>query len=70
MAEQDMIEVTAVEGRSLPREDAPRRRVEGTMKVPNTLYYRRALSRGDIKLASETKPAEAASKKAPAKEGR
>jgi hypothetical protein len=49
----DTIRVVPVEGRSLPLEQAPRRRVDREMDVPNTAYYRRALSRGDIARAPE-----------------
>lgn len=51
----DMIRVRPVEGRSLPLEKAPRRRVDREMEVPNRVYYRRALSRGDIARAEQPK---------------
>ena len=46
----DTIAVRPVEGRSLPLENAPRRRITEAMRVPNTAYYRRAIAKGDIAL--------------------
>lgn len=47
------LELVAVEGRSLPREDIRARYVTGTdaepTTVPDTIYYRRALARGDVR---------------------
>lgn len=42
------IRVRPVEGRSLPVETSPERRIEREQSVPNTAYYRRAIERGDI----------------------
>ena len=47
----DMIRIKPVEGKSLPLEAQPRRRVMQTTTVPNTAYYRRAIARGDVALA-------------------
>lgn len=47
------IRIVPVEGRTLPIEGAPTRDVVGEMDVPNTAYYRRAIARGDIAIASE-----------------
>ena len=44
----DQLKVRAVEGRELPLEGMPARRVVGEMSVPNTAYYRRAIRRGDL----------------------
>lgn len=54
MTESDTIQIKPVDGRSLPLEHHPRRRVEREMRVPNTAYYRRAIAKGDIALATET----------------
>lgn len=58
------IRVVPVEGRSLPIEGRPRRRVDKEMDVPNTAYYRKALGRGDIARAAESTPAKAKTPKA------
>lgn len=50
MPTTDTLRVRPVEGRSLPLETAPRRRVDRPMQVPNAEYYRRAIARGDIEL--------------------
>lgn len=47
----DMIRIKPVEGKSLPLEAQPRRRVTQVTTVPNTAYYRRAIARGDVALA-------------------
>lgn len=49
----ETIHVRPVEGRALPLEAHPRRRVEREMRVPNTEYYRRAIARGDIELVDQ-----------------
>lgn len=51
----DRIAVQPVEGRRLPRHDDPKRHVDKAMSVPNTLYYRRAIKRGDIAEAKPTR---------------
>jgi|GEM_PF-4464023 len=53
----DMLNVKPVKGATLPLERAglPKRRtVDRPMAVPNTLYYRRALRRGDLAKATAT----------------
>lgn len=54
-----MIDLVAIEGRSLPREDVRYRMVDGTDEAPTTVpespYYRRALARGDVRLAAAAK---------------
>ncbi len=44
----ETIKVWPVEGRSMPREDNPQRRITEPVAVPNTVYYRRAIARGDL----------------------
>lgn len=44
----DSIKVWPVEGRTMVREDNPRRRITGPTDVPNTAYYRRAIRKGDL----------------------
>ena len=44
----DTLKVYPVEGRAMPREDAPARRITKETVVPNTAYYRRAIERGDL----------------------
>lgn len=48
------MKVEPVEGSRLPLEGQPRRYVDKKMNVPNSAYYRRALRRGDIKLAGDS----------------
>lgn len=54
----DTLEIVAVEGRSLPREDLRSRFVDGTDEAPNVVpsssYYRKALARGDVRLPVKT----------------
>lgn len=52
----DTIRIKPVEGKSLPFETQPRRRVDAEVTVPNTAYYRRAVARGDVDLCAEHKP--------------
>ena len=52
---EDTIQVRPVEGRALPRENAPKARISEECPVPNSAYYRRALARGDIELATAPK---------------
>lgn len=56
------IRVRPVEGQGLlPLEAAPKRRLDREMEVPDTRYYRHALAKGSIELASApTKPARSA----------
>lgn len=51
------LKVKSVEGRTLPLAHDPKRHVAGTMEVPDAVYYRRALARGDIALATTTESA-------------
>jgi hypothetical protein len=55
---EKMIEVEPVEGRTMVREDAPRRRITERMQVPNTAYYRRAIERGDLSVPKKRAPKE------------
>lgn len=54
----DTLRLAAVPGRSLPREDARFRMVDGTQVeptiVPSSSYYRRAIARGDVLEVPET----------------
>lgn len=60
----DTIAIRPVEGRTLPLESAPRRRVDKPMRVPNTDYYRRAIAKGDIERDdTTTEPASPAKKR-------
>lgn len=64
MNDDTTIAICPVEGRSLPLETAPRRRVDKPMRVPNTDYYRRAIAKGDIALDdTSTEPAPTSAKK-------
>lgn len=51
----DTIRIKPVDGKSLPFETSPRRRVTAEVTVPNTAYYRRAVARGDVELCAEPK---------------
>lgn len=53
----DSIKVWPVEGRTMVREDNPRRRITGPTDVPNTAYYRRAINKGDLSLTAPRDPA-------------
>jgi hypothetical protein len=54
----DTIKVRAVAERRMPLESDPRKYVVGTMDVPNTPHYRRAIMRGDIeRVTDEAAPA-------------
>lgn len=53
--EETTLKVRPVEGRSLPRENAPKTRITEECPVPNSPYYRRAIARGDIELADALK---------------
>lgn len=46
------LKVEPVEGVKLPLADNPAHTINGTTVVPDTAYYRRALARGAIKLAT------------------
>jgi hypothetical protein len=48
----DTMKIKPVEGRSLPLESNPRKRIERECEVPASSYYRRAIDAGDIQLAS------------------
>lgn len=56
---KDTLLLVAVEGRALPREDFRTRYVDGTDAAPtavdDTIYYRRALARGDVRAPKPTK---------------
>lgn len=61
---EDTLAIRPVEGRTLPLESAPRRRVDKPIRVPNTDYYRRAIAKGDIALDdTTTEPAPTSAKK-------
>lgn len=57
------LRVKPVEGRSLPREDNPRRRITEECSVPSTRYYRQAIRKGDIELVQPSARATVAAKK-------
>lgn len=56
---KETLSLVAVEGRLLPREDIRARVINGTdaapSVVPDTIYYRRALARGDVRAPKPTK---------------
>jgi hypothetical protein len=54
--------IEPVDGCSLPREDAPTRRIVGVTEVPDRAYYRRAIRRADVRLV-EAKKTRASAKK-------
>ena len=47
------LKVRSVEGRKLPFAHDPKRHIEGTAEVPDVVYYRKAIARGDIEVVTK-----------------